>query len=422
MKLSDYPIVKSILGFTWPFAVFWYPWYWFKSDAALLRRVKGRAVWKTAKGPGTKAILIVKALLWPLPAGLAVIFSWLIYSKEIQVVSDKGRLRQFCELLYFTFWYGCNSRNYYSKRILLCRLGEVMDDFIPAEEARILNIAIHQGKEDLMREISEKDSFALLCQERGVPAILAEFLYREGEEQAVGGKPRFPRENLYFKPVDGTFGHGIERWEFQPDQHAWEFQDRIFTEPELHDYFKEAARKRNFILQKEARNHPSLSPFSGGGLVTFRVQTVLGLHNEPETMGFLMAFPTEGMWVNHGEHGGIVAGMDPETQRLEIGIRRVPKYETFTHHPDTGAQIEGYYLEQWPQLRDLAFQAHKSFPEIFSIGWDLAFTDEGPRVVEGNSLYGLGVKNFLGQTEYVTRYLEILRAEKAKGSWLGSLL
>lgn len=422
MKLSENPMVESILGFTCPFAVFWFPWYWFKSDTAILRRVKGRAVWKTAKGPGAKAILILKVLIWPIPAGVAVILSWLIYSKNIQTVSDKGRVRQLGELLLYTYWWGCNTRNYYTKRTILCRLGDVMDDFIPAEEARILNITIHHGKENLMREVSDKDTFALLSKERGVPAIMAEFLYSKGAEKAVAGSSEFPRDNLFFKAVDGSFGKEIERWEYQPDMHNWVHEDKRLTEPELHEYFKEASLKRNYILQKEARNHPSISQFSVSGLVTFRVQTVLGLHSEPETAGFLMAMPTKGMWVNHGEHGGIVASMNNDTQRLEIGIRRVPKYETFTHHPDTGAQIEGHYLEQWPQLRDLAFQAHKSFPEIFSIGWDLALTEEGPRVVEGNTLYGLGVKNFLGQTPYVPRYLEILRAEKAKGTWLGSLL
>jgi len=91
-------------------------------------------------------------------------------------------------------------------------------------------------------------------------------------------------------------------------------------------------------------------------------------------------------------------------------------------HPETGGQIEGREFKEWPELEALALKAHKCFPEIFSIGWDLALTTKGPQIVEGNTQWGAMAGFIIGRSSYPRRYLDVLHKAKEIGDPLGNLV
>lgn len=53
-------------------------------------------------------------------------------------------------------------------------------------------------------------------------------------------------------------------------------------------------------------------------------------------------------------------------------------------HPDTGAQIRDRVAPQWNEACWLAERAHLAFEDRTIVGWDIAPTDDGPTIVEGN--------------------------------------
>jgi Sugar-transfer associated ATP-grasp len=60
-------------------------------------------------------------------------------------------------------------------------------------------------------------------------------------------------------------------------------------------------------------------------------------------------------------------------------------YLRYDTHLVTGAAIKGRKIEEWPALRDVALAAHRAFPHRILVGWDIALTDAGPVVLEGNT-------------------------------------
>jgi len=60
-----------------------------------------------------------------------------------------------------------------------------------------------------------------------------------------------------------------------------------------------------------------------------------------------------------------------------------------THHPDTGAPIEGRVLPFWPETVALACRAHAAFLPRVIVGWDIAITSGGPVLIEGNGAPGI---------------------------------
>jgi hypothetical protein len=53
-------------------------------------------------------------------------------------------------------------------------------------------------------------------------------------------------------------------------------------------------------------------------------------------------------------------------------------------HPVTGRHVLGFQVPFWEQAVETAREAARLSPETRSVGWDLALTDEGPELIEGN--------------------------------------
>ena len=55
------------------------------------------------------------------------------------------------------------------------------------------------------------------------------------------------------------------------------------------------------------------------------------------------------------------------------------------HHPKTGEPFADFQLPHWQEARKLAEHAAMLFLPLRTIGWDLALTDDGPLLLEGNA-------------------------------------
>jgi hypothetical protein len=56
-----------------------------------------------------------------------------------------------------------------------------------------------------------------------------------------------------------------------------------------------------------------------------------------------------------------------------------------TNHPKTGAPFADFQLPHWQEARKLAEHAAVLFLPLRTIGWDLALTDDGPLLLQGNA-------------------------------------
>jgi len=82
--------------------------------------------------------------------------------------------------------------------------------------------------------------------------------------------------------------------------------------------------------------------------------------------------------------GGIAVEIDIATGRLGTGRRKLAGGMPLTHHPATGAPIEGVVLPQWEEIVATALRAARSMPMNCYVGWDI-FVDAGGQVIVGEA-------------------------------------
>ncbi len=130
----------------------------------------------------------------------------------------------------------------------------------------------------------------------------------------------------------------------------------------------------------------SINCFHFGSVNTVRVFTTMSTKGVPRIELSFMRFGTGSSVVDNAGAGGIFAVVDTSCGTIvtdgydEIGNRYVV-------HPDSGKAFLGFKIEQWDELKDMLSEMALMIPDVRSIGWDCALSqDRGWQIVEGNTL------------------------------------
>lgn len=219
---------------------------------------------------------------------------------------------------------------------------------------------------------------------------------------------------LFFKNASGLhWGHGPlaseEQWiDFFENKCPDEFvikpssgvygDDIIFVEKGAGGFsgkelFKKLAanqRYDSFVVQECLCNHQDLMEINPKrGLQTLRVTTYID-KNLVVHIAYAFFKPIVGdMRIdNHksGTTGNLLCEID-----LQDGTLGVPLLVTengpvkIPNHPDTNRTIEGIVLPFWEEAFDVAKKMAPHFLPMRTIGWDIAISSQGIRVIEGNA-------------------------------------
>lgn len=137
------------------------------------------------------------------------------------------------------------------------------------------------------------------------------------------------------------------------------------------------------LLEEYVIQHPDIMRLSPSGLNTIRVFTQLD-NGKLHYLGARLRM-TINSEVDNMAAGNPAAPIDIETGKV-IGdavfsdITREP----ISIHPITGVSIIGFQVPFWSEIKQMMDRAVLISPENKSIGWDIAITENGPELIEGN--------------------------------------
>lgn len=176
------------------------------------------------------------------------------------------------------------------------------------------------------------------------------------------------------KPTGGMCGKGIEKINVAEHGGA-EAVYRMLLEKQV-----------SFELEELIIQHPAVSAIYPEAINTLRTVTI---HKD----GVVHVICTYFRIGNNGKHvdnfnsGGMVAPVDEKTGVVKD--RAIDKTkQLYEIHPYTGSPIKGFVFPDWDAVMALVTAAAKEIPQVGYVGWDVAFTPNGPCLVEGNNFPG----------------------------------
>ena len=177
-------------------------------------------------------------------------------------------------------------------------------------------------------------------------------------------------EKIVLKSSNGQCGIGIEVR-----------KSKDFNRETLLERLKETD---NDFVEDYVEQHKELNKLSPSGLNTVRIITQLNSNGEVEILGARLRI-TINSSIDNLAAGNIAAPIDLQTGLINgPGVYSDITKEDEITHPITGVKIVDFKIPLWEESLQMTKEAALLHPENRSVGWDVAITNNGPELIEGN--------------------------------------
>ena len=309
----------------------------------------------------------------------------------------------FMRMLLCRLLYGLDNSQYayynlHEKSLRECR------EYLTKEALEKLQIEINSSNTDLMED---KICFFERCVECDLPTpqVLA-VLNPNGFP--MSGKKEIPElrneddlqifiennneQTLIFKRTTGSYGLGMLSVTSDGGQ-TYDHTGKVLSAKSIWEHCK--AWPEIFMVQKHLEQNESLKGLMPGrALGTFRVVTYLRKDSKTVDIAYALAkCPVVGAIndnFHHGATGNLLCGIDIKDGKFKDAWGKKQGQTVVSRvlqHPDTGVVFSGKDVPFWSSIIEVAVRAAQSFKEVRTVGWDIAVTNAGIYILEGNWSY-----------------------------------
>ncbi len=206
------------------------------------------------------------------------------------------------------------------------------------------------------------------------------------------------KTSIIVKPIDSAFGQGI-------------FKINVSNIEKPSDLYNKLKTYNNgkVIVEEWINQHQSINRLYSKAVNPIRLITIVNKGN--------CYILTGGITIGNGREytnascGDMVAPIDLTTGEVlypaEDGDGNI-----YNEHPETRAKIKGFQIPYWEDIIKMVNEASSIVPEIKYVGWDIAVTNNGPIIIEGNTSPGYKyyqmsnhLTNNIGNKKIYTKYL-----------------
>lgn len=209
-------------------------------------------------------------------------------------------------------------------------------------------------------------------------------------------KARFTGEpKIIYKPLSDSCGHGVTVFDL--------------TEDNMESVYNHLVKLPEGVVEGYVIQHPAMSKYSRKSVNTVRIVSVRAFGR---VNILYAAFRMGGgdAVVDNFHAGGVLALINPETGIVETNA--IDLGGTFyENHPVTGEKVLGFQIPFWPEIVEMLQKAGSIVDGVGYVGWDVAVTENGPILIEGNTAPAPNVlqtpyaKEHKGMAHVVEKYL-----------------
>ncbi len=366
-----------------PFAIL--SWRYLLPNQSLAIQTHKQALkkaWPQLPRPLWWLMAIYNYTLWYLWFGWNMFFkSWFVVRKKHPQTISKSASRQLFELLLLTFVHTIPPRFYYQYRLYSQKESQWLD-YIYTHELP----AWHQAQSPDMtdeesRLLSDKVYFAEQMQQTGLPVINT--IAKLKQDSKIEPSDLWKKQSLFLKPVRGSRKEGCYELIYSKQDNSYSLRaEKNFDDKQaILDHLQQQLSQQSLLIQPLLQNHALIAPYcQNGQLATIRFITGIDGHHVVVPLLALLEIPVAGLNVVIPLPIDIHSGEVLPARVLKMPERSAPVDISLLYHQ---------LLPQWNNVIETVIHAHQYCPNTKTIGWDLALTDQGVYLIEGNINWGV---------------------------------
>ena len=176
-------------------------------------------------------------------------------------------------------------------------------------------------------------------------------------------------KEFVIKPINGLGGTDVKKMNISEVDNVENF----------YNYIKE----NNMFLEELIVQNKEWGKISPKSINTIRVMTS-NVNGHVDIFCMIARIGNSINLQDNFHQGGSGVLVDSEKGVL-IGSAINKDMEEFEYHPVSKIKFDGYKIPFFEEIKELCIKAALKFPKTIVIGWDVAITDKGPLIIEGNN-------------------------------------
>ncbi len=153
------------------------------------------------------------------------------------------------------------------------------------------------------------------------------------------------------------------------------------------ELYDELMEEKLFLAEETIVQHPDMNKLCARSVNTIRVCTVLSDNGNPHVVYALIRIGSGKNDVDNVSSGGMYTLLSDDG-RITHPCFCDKTVTYYTTHPANGFELIGFEVPFFNEAIELCKKAALVEPRMRYIGWDVAITENGPVLVEGNNLPG----------------------------------
>lgn len=176
-------------------------------------------------------------------------------------------------------------------------------------------------------------------------------------------------DKLIIKPEGGMEGNGIR---ICPPPQAFSDRRALF----------ESLSNGSFMIEECIKQHSELI-YGNASVNTIRAHSIIDSEGEVHLCKMIFRVGVGNSVVDNYAHGGCAYEVQMETGRIISPSLTKDGAEVYIH-PQTSIFMLGRQIPNWEKVIEGVKKAHAMLPGCRFIGWDVAITNDGIELIEGN--------------------------------------
>ncbi len=246
-------------------------------------------------------------------------------------------------------------------------------------------LSLLSSSSDAVNLLNDKYQFSLFCMENDI-TIPTTFGWVNSAGQLSFDSIHLKNiDDFVVKPFVGNSGKGFTLFEFDTKLQSYITgrKDQPIGKDTLGDILKRLAidSKTDLLIQEKIVHHPIFEKLGNGALTTIRVLSILDKNGKVKLFSPILIVPQNSARLSFMHKGAAGISMD-------LGSGRMMNF--IANGKDASAELkkrvnQNFGLPYWDELKSLLIKAHGLLNEIPLIGWDVAISKTGIKLIEGNS-------------------------------------
>lgn len=176
-------------------------------------------------------------------------------------------------------------------------------------------------------------------------------------------------KKIIYKPLSDSCGHGVTVFQL--------------TEENMEEVYDQLSKLPEGVVEGFVVQHPEMAKYSRQSVNTVRLVSLFdGKKVNPLYAVFRMGGGDA--VVDNFHAGGVLAMIDVSngtiiTEAIDLACN------SYANHPVTGEKILGFQIPYWTEILALIDKAGRVVDGVGYVGWDVAVTEKGPILIEGNT-------------------------------------